>query len=430
MAKGKRANIYTDSKYAFLITHCHSALWKERGFLTIKGTPIVNATHISNLLQALLLPKEFAVIHCRGHRTQQDPISRGNARADAVAKALTSTRPAPAPVLFLTTATLPVYSPSERQDLMLRGGTKSDRGWIFLNNNIALPREQAPKIIAEIHQSLHIGPKALHLFVQPLFYSPGLQQTIEQVHKTCVTCSKVSSQGSLRLQFPTHQMRGNLPAQDWQIDFTHMPTHKKLRYLLTFVDTFSGWIEAFPTSRETADTVASILIQEIIPRFGLPATIQSDNGPAFIAQESWKQGPTTRTQYSATSSYARSWTCPTLQSRCQPTDLSPLLRPYSAGSSQKEQRPLSIIKRSECKVGCLMESSDTPPPLAGSLDTPPSLAGSSDTPLPCREPGEKRPIRTYLIPSRPHSLSIRGPTPLHFVPPTLATVQSECLHSL
>ncbi|KAL0627554.1 Gag-Pol polyprotein [Plecturocebus cupreus] len=79
-------------------------------------------------------------------------------------------------------------------------------------------------------------------------------------------------------------MRGNLPAQDWQIDFTHMPTHKKLCYLLTFVDTFSGWIEAFPTSRETADTVASLLTQEIIPRFGLPATIQSDNRPAFTAQ--------------------------------------------------------------------------------------------------------------------------------------------------
>ncbi|KAL0619371.1 Pol polyprotein [Plecturocebus cupreus] len=79
-------------------------------------------------------------------------------------------------------------------------------------------------------------------------------------------------------------MHGNLLAQDWQIDVTHMPTHKKLCYLLTFVDTFSGWIEAFPTSWETADTVASLLTQEIIPRFGLPATIQSDNGPAFMAQ--------------------------------------------------------------------------------------------------------------------------------------------------
>ncbi|KAL0590576.1 Gag-Pol polyprotein [Plecturocebus cupreus] len=180
--------------------------------------------------------------------------------------------------------TPPVYSPSEKQALIQKGGTESDQGWIFLNNKIALPQEQASQIITEIHQSLHIGPKALCRFVQPLFFLPGLQQTIEQVHKACVTCSKVSSQGSLRPQYPTHQMHGNLPAQDWQIDFTHMPSHKKLRYLLTFVNSFSGWIEAFPTSKETADKVASLLIQEIIPRFGLPVTIQSDNGPAFTAR--------------------------------------------------------------------------------------------------------------------------------------------------
>ncbi|XP_066097855.1 uncharacterized protein [Saccopteryx bilineata] len=45
-----------------------------------------------------------------------------------------------------------------------------------------------------------------------------------------------------------------------------------------------GWIEAFPTSQETADTIASILAEIIIPQFGLPTTIQSDNGPAFTAQ--------------------------------------------------------------------------------------------------------------------------------------------------
>ncbi|KAK1327317.1 hypothetical protein QTO34_003099 [Cnephaeus nilssonii] len=63
-----------------------------------------------------------------------------------------------------------------------------------------------------------------------------------------------------------------------------MPPHKKTKYLLTMVDTLTGWVEAFPTRKETAEVVAEILITHIIPRFGLPNSIQSDNGPAFISR--------------------------------------------------------------------------------------------------------------------------------------------------
>ncbi|XP_078195303.1 uncharacterized protein LOC118145582 [Callithrix jacchus] len=49
-------------------------------------------------------------------------------------------------------------------------------------------------------------------------------------------------------------------------------------------DSRQGWIEAFPTASESAGTVAEHLIRDIIPRFGLPVTIQSDNGPAFISK--------------------------------------------------------------------------------------------------------------------------------------------------
>ena len=50
------------------------------------------------------------------------------------------------------------------------------------------------------------------------------------------------------------------------------------------VDTFSGWVEAYPTKKETAIIVAKKLLEEIIPRFGLPASIGSDNGPAFVSK--------------------------------------------------------------------------------------------------------------------------------------------------
>ncbi|XP_032884936.1 uncharacterized protein LOC116978018 [Amblyraja radiata] len=43
------------------------------------------------------------------------------------------------------------------------------------------------------------------------------------------------------------------------------------------------WIEAFPTTDCTASTVVSILLRQFVPRFGVPNTISSDNGPHFIA---------------------------------------------------------------------------------------------------------------------------------------------------
>ena len=36
----KRVAIYTDSKSAFLVLHAHAAIWKERGHLTTRGSPI------------------------------------------------------------------------------------------------------------------------------------------------------------------------------------------------------------------------------------------------------------------------------------------------------------------------------------------------------------------------------------------------------
>ena len=46
LGKGKRIAIYTDSKYAFLVLHAHAAVWKERGHLTTRGSPIKYGDHI------------------------------------------------------------------------------------------------------------------------------------------------------------------------------------------------------------------------------------------------------------------------------------------------------------------------------------------------------------------------------------------------
>lgn len=55
LAKHLRVNIYIDSKYAYNILHSNILIRRERGFLTQKGSPIINSDLIHKLLEATLL---------------------------------------------------------------------------------------------------------------------------------------------------------------------------------------------------------------------------------------------------------------------------------------------------------------------------------------------------------------------------------------
>jgi hypothetical protein len=37
---------------------------------------------------------------------------------------------------------------------------------------------------------------------------------------------------------------------DWQVDITHMPPVKRIKFFLVLVDTFMGWVEAFPMNNK------------------------------------------------------------------------------------------------------------------------------------------------------------------------------------
>ncbi|XP_058279938.1 uncharacterized protein LOC120764818 isoform X2 [Hirundo rustica] len=86
IAKGKKVNIYTDSRYAFGVVHAHGAIWKERGLLNSQGKNIKHSQEILRLLEAVQLPEQVAIMHIKAHQKVSSELEEGNKLADREAK--------------------------------------------------------------------------------------------------------------------------------------------------------------------------------------------------------------------------------------------------------------------------------------------------------------------------------------------------------
>lgn len=80
--------------------------------------------------------------------------------------------------------------------------------------------------------------------------------------------------------------RGDQPATWWQVDYIGpLPSWKGQRFVLTGVDTYSGYGFAFPARNASAKTTIHGLTECLIYRHGIPHSIASDQGTHFTARE-------------------------------------------------------------------------------------------------------------------------------------------------
>ena len=67
-----------------------------------------------------------------------------------------------------------------------------------------------------------------------------------------------------------------------------MPDSEGCRYLLTFVDRFTRWPEAFPVQDMSSTTCARVFIRQWLPRYGIPDDNVTDRGSQFLGG-AWKE---------------------------------------------------------------------------------------------------------------------------------------------
>ncbi|XP_041498785.1 uncharacterized protein LOC121441642 [Microtus oregoni] len=287
MAEGKKLNVYTDSRYAFATAHVHGEIYRRRGLLTSEGKEIKNKTEILALLKALFLPRKLSIIHCPGHQKGDSPEARGNRLADEAAKQVALQAPL---------AILPIHQDKrdplkyDEEDLKLLAdmGAEQDQKtgeWTWKGKTV-MPMAYTYKMLDYLHKLTHLSPRKMKTLLdrqETFCYLLGRDSILQKVMDKCRACAQVNA-GKTKVGQGV-RIRGHRPGVQWEIDFTEIkPGMYGYRYLLVFVDTFSGWVEAFPTKHETAKIVTKKLLEEIFPRYGMPQVLGTDNGPAFVSQ--------------------------------------------------------------------------------------------------------------------------------------------------
>ncbi|KAK3102361.1 hypothetical protein FSP39_010822 [Pinctada imbricata] len=156
------------------------------------------------------------------------------------------------------------------------------------SKQIIVPKDLQGNVIKHFHDipsAGHLGAEKTQSRISRSFYWPNMTETISSYCKTCDKCSARNPPNKSR-RAPLGQYLVGEPMERIAVDILGpLPvTAKGNRYVLVICDLFTKWTEAFAIPNQEASTVARVMIDEFICRFGTPLQIHSDQGRTFESQ--------------------------------------------------------------------------------------------------------------------------------------------------
>jgi hypothetical protein len=150
---------------------------------------------------------------------------------------------------------------------------------------LVIPNSMIERIISGNHDPIfaaHPGQARTYELISLNYWWPQLRASIGDFVRKDDQCQK--RKGAHEFKAPL----GNVPKPSEPFQVTSMDitgpyplTPRKNKYLLTFIDHFSKYAEAFPIPDQTAETCARVYATQIITRHGTGSVLNTDQGRFF-----------------------------------------------------------------------------------------------------------------------------------------------------
>ena len=170
--------------------------------------------------------------------------------------------------------------------LLVRQYTKQDGTGSY--TQFLVPNVLKDEILKQMHDNLlsaHLGTRKTEQKLLQRFYWFDVRNDVKLWVAACDVC-QVNKPLPSKFLAPLGSMPVGSVLDKLSVDMLG-PLPKTARantFILVVVDHFSKWTEIFPVPNEKAETVARVLLNEVICRWGCPLDLHSDQGRNFQSQ--------------------------------------------------------------------------------------------------------------------------------------------------
>lgn len=181
---------------------------------------------------------------------------------------------------------LPVWDELEvREGILVRNVVRPHGDEGCQPTQLVVPAGVVPCVLYWLHNTKtggHLGVQKVHAKVRDRFFWPGWQGDVRRWCRECMECASRKEVGAA----PRAPMVSTVSARPYErvaLDVLGpLPeTGKGNKYILVGADYFSKWTEAKSLPNQEAITVARVLVEEWVCRYGTPRTLHSDQGRNF-----------------------------------------------------------------------------------------------------------------------------------------------------